>query len=232
VKHDFAAPVGSGLRAFSFLGRAIRVIAYIDGFNLYHAVKDTGARHHQWLDLWSLCEVFAPKSHFELKEVCYFSAYATWLPDAYKRHREYVKALKSCGVTPILAQFKEKSRGCTKCGSRWIAHEEKETDVSIAVRMLDDAYRDRFDRALLVSGDSDLSPPIRMVIDRFPKKQVRVLTPIGRNHSWALVNAAGGLKCAKKIGRTHLDMSLLPKQVVDSNGEIVATRPKLYDPPA
>jgi NYN domain len=176
--------------------------------------------------------VFAPKSHFTLKDVYYFSAYATWLPDAYRRHRQYVKALGAVGVTPVMAQFKEKGRGCLSCGSRWIAHEEKETDVNIALHMLDDAYKDRFDRALLVSADSDLAPPIRMVLDRFPKKQIRVLTPIGRNHSWALVNAAGGLKSSKKLSRAHLDMSLLPKRIVDTKGNVIATRPNSYKPSA
>ena len=98
--------------------------------------------------------------------------------------------------------------------------------------MLDDAYRDRFDRALLISADSDLAPPIRMVLDRFPKKQIRVLTPIGRNHSWALVNAAGGLKSAKKLSRAHLDMSLLPKRITNANGDVIATRPNSYEPSA
>jgi uncharacterized LabA/DUF88 family protein len=129
-----------------------------------------------------------------------------------------------------MAQFKEKSRGCLSCGSQWIAHEEKETDVNIALQMLDDAYRDRFDRALLVSADSDLAPPIRMVLDRFPKKRIRVITPIGRSHSWALVNAAGGLKSSKKLGRAHLDMSLLPEQITDAKGNVIATRPDSYDP--
>ena len=35
------------------------------------------------------------------------------------------------------------------------------TDVNIATAMLTDAYRDRFDTALLVSADSDLVPPVR-----------------------------------------------------------------------
>jgi hypothetical protein len=97
--------------------------------------------------------------------------------------------------------------------------------------MLDDAYNDRFDRALLISADSDLAPPIRMVLERFPKKQVRVLTPVGRNHSWALVKAAGGLKCTKKINSIHLQTSLLPETVVGSDGVLIATRPRSYEPP-
>lgn len=97
--------------------------------------------------------------------------------------------------------------------------------------MLDDAYNDRFDRALLISADSDLAPPIRMVLERFPEKQVRILTPVGRDHSWALVNAAGGLKCAKKIRSAHLQSSLLPEKIMDADGNLVATQPSSYEPP-
>lgn len=188
--------------------------------------------HQQWLNLWALCEVFAPKSHFEIKAVKYFSAYATWRPDAYRRHRHYVKALESVGVTPVMGQFKEKSRECFNCNSRWQTHEEKETDVNIALQMLDDAYNNKYDRGLLVSADSDLAPPIRLVLDRFPKKQMRIITPVGRNHSWALVNAAGGKKSAKKMSSLHLESCLLPEIISDDAGNTVAMRPKSYSPPA
>lgn len=130
-----------------------------------------------------------------------------------------------------MGQFKEKRRGCFSCGARWETHEEKETDVNIALHMLDDAYNDKFDRALLISADSDLTPPIRMVLDRFPDKQVRVITPIGRNHSLGLVNAAGGTKNAKRMTRAHVEMALFPANVVDVDGNTIATRPNAYTPP-
>ena len=43
-----------------------------------------------------------------------------------------------------------------KCGSKWIGHEEKMTDVNIATQLLIDAYDDGFDCALVISGDSDV----------------------------------------------------------------------------
>lgn len=207
----------------------IRTAAFIDGFNLYHAVDDSKQNHFKWLDLRALCVIFAPSPQFELVNIYYFSAYATWRPGAYRAHRTYVKALEACGVTPVLGQFKEKSRECFSCGARWQTHEEKETDVNIGLYMLDGAYRDEYDRALLVSADSDLAPPVRMVKSRFPEKSIRVLTPIGRHHSMGLVNAAGGLKQAKKIQEIHLEHCLLPAQISDSAGNTIATRPDKYD---
>ncbi len=55
--------------------------------------------------------------------------------------------------------------------------EEKRTDVNIAVYMLDDAYQGRCDRIVLVSGDSDLVPAIRMVRARFPSIKTTVYVP-------------------------------------------------------
>ena len=46
-----------------------------------------------------LCRRLQPLS---LVEVFYFSAYATWRPNSYRRHREYVRALQATGVTIVM----------------------------------------------------------------------------------------------------------------------------------
>jgi len=61
---------------------AIRVAAFVDGFNLYHAIRDLGRDHLQWLNLRMLCENFAPRPALSLVDVFYFSAYATWRPSS------------------------------------------------------------------------------------------------------------------------------------------------------
>ncbi len=116
----------------------IRSVAYIDGFNLYHAISDLGCNHLKWVDLWKLCSEFVA-SKDELQRVLYFSAFAYWLPTAEARHREYVAALRASGVEPMIGRFKERDRNCRTCGASWKHHEEKETDVSIGTRLLDGA---------------------------------------------------------------------------------------------
>jgi hypothetical protein len=69
----------------------IRVSCYVDGFNLYHAVDDLQKPHLKWLDLRALAASLCRKDE-QLVKVAYFSAYATWLPASYARHREYVAA--------------------------------------------------------------------------------------------------------------------------------------------
>lgn len=210
----------------------MRVSVFVDGFNFYHAVDDLRKHHLKWVDIRKLCEQFAPSSQYSLDNIYYFSAYATWRPDAYARHREYVKALKSVGVTPVMARFKEKFRQCYTCKSKWKDHEEKETDVNIAVYLVREAFKDSYDRALLITGDSDICPAVRMVRTDFPAKEIRILAPPGRPYSMDLVNSAGGMKAASRMKEFHMERALFPETVLDKNGAAVATRPAKYAPPS
>lgn len=49
------------------------------------------------------------------------------------------------------------------------SYEEKMTDVNIAVELLGDAQDDAFDTAIIISGDSDLTPPVRATLSRYPE---------------------------------------------------------------
>jgi len=207
-----------------------RVIFFIDGFNLYHSIKDLKKNYLKWLDLRKLCSEFAPDPYFSIVKIYYFSAFAKWRKNAYKRHREFVKALESVDVGIVLGNFKEKHWKCCHCKRDQLRHEEKETDVNIAVYLLAEAFNDNFDRAIIVSADSDLAPAIKKVKELFPQKEIRILTPVGRKHSMALVNAAGGIKNAKKIKEIHLERSLFPAIIKNDKGEIIVKRPKKYDP--
>lgn len=209
----------------------MNVIAFIDGFNLYHAIHDCGRNHWKWLNLRSLCSIFAPEPQYNLNRIYYFSAYATWRPNAYKRHREYVKALEAVGVTPIMGNFKAKSRTCFTCNSTWVDHEEKETDVNLAIYLLKESYQDNFGRALILTGDSDLTPVIKKVKILFPNKELKIISPLNRNTSMDLFNAVGGSKNCKHIKQIHIERSLLPREVCNEQGLIIAVRPTEYDPP-
>jgi hypothetical protein len=68
----------------------LRVISFIDGFNLYHAIDKLDQPHLKWLDLRSLSLVFICPQSQSLDGVYYFSAYADWLPQSKKRHIQYI----------------------------------------------------------------------------------------------------------------------------------------------
>jgi uncharacterized LabA/DUF88 family protein len=205
-----------------------RVACYVDGFNLYHAIADLNKPHLKWLDLWALAQSLC-RDREQLVKVAYFSAYATWLPGPYARHREYIGALKSLGVECHMARFSEQTARCNSCGTTWKRHEEKETDVHFSLTLLEDAMDNLFDRAIIISADGDHVPAVRRVRVRFPGKQMFAATPPGR-HAKAreMLNAcnSGTPITAGRLGRC-----LLPQVIKRADGTQVARRPTSYDPP-
>lgn len=99
----------------------------------------------------------------------------------------------------------------------WIRHEEKMTDVNIASQLLVDAYENRFDTAVVVSGDSDLTTPIKMIRQRFPEKRVIVAFPPNRR-SDQLKKAANGTFV---IGQDKLRQNLMPETVTTASGYVL-----------
>lgn len=199
-----------------------RVIGYIDGFNLYHSIDDLNKPHLKWLDLQALVKSIA-RSGESVEHVYYFSAYATWRSlGAQTRHREYVKALTHQGVECVLGHFKKKTRKCNSCGDTWDAHEEKETDVHLGARLVADAYEDRFDRALIITADSDLVPAVNIVSSAFPAKEIFAVSPPGRHAH------ARGLSPKLTITNGRLTACRLPEFVADNSGADIFRCPAAY----
>jgi len=200
-----------------------RVIVYIDGFNLYHAIDELKRPWLKWLDLRAVSEGLLRKDE-TLSAVKYFSAFATWLPAQFARHRDYVDVLVARGVIVHMAQFKEKPRKCRSCGARWIGHEEKETDVQIAVHMIADALKGEADRLIVISADTDLSPAIRMIAASAPVCEVFVAAPPGR------FGRCRALAPRLELTPGRLARCLLPESVQLGRGRKVK-RPQSYNPP-
>lgn len=156
------------------------VACYIDGFNLYHSIDDLREPHLKWVNLWALANSFVRPAE-KLVKVAYFSAYATWLPAQYARHRAYVTELKAVGVECHMARFNERTIRCRGCRAEWTSREEKETDVHFALTFLEDAIDDVFHRAIIISADSDYVPAVRKIRARYPAKEIFLATPPERH---------------------------------------------------
>lgn len=203
-----------------------RTIVLIDGFNLYHAIASLHRPELKWVDLRALSGVFINTSLEKLDEVFYFTAYAEHVaPSVLQAQKAFIKALEITAVQPILGFFKKKDRKCPSCSHKWSSHEEKETDVNIASYLIDLAYQDRFDRALIISNDSDLSPAIRLVRKRFPTKRITTIAPPNYYHSNELIQASSD---KARVRLEHLEQSLLPDLVKDSLGSLSILRPEEY----
>jgi uncharacterized LabA/DUF88 family protein len=204
-----------------------RVITYIDGFNLYYGLKDGGLNRFYWLDLRMLSlQLLRPQQ--KLVEVKYFTARVSAPPDKRKRQSDYLEALTiHCGIVPFEGHFLGRTIECHGCRRTWADHEEKMTDVNVATEMLTDAFQIRMDVALLISGDSDLVPPIRAIRRLFPKVRVVVAFPPNR-FSRDLVNNAHGHVF---IDEPKLGRSQLPDEVKKPDGYILKRPASWSSPP-
>ena len=143
------------------------------------------------------------------------------------RHEAYVGALQAMGVDVNMAQFKDKDRRCPACRHKYKGHEEKETDVHLALCLYDHAYRDMYDRALIVSRDSHIVPGVKMTKAAFPKKEFFAVAPPHFGHSNDLLTVVDG---KHKIQVKHVEGCLLPQKINCEDGTVIQ-RPSEYDPP-
>jgi len=206
-----------------------KVMFFVDGFNLYHAMKDMIEGHsygghytrpnpaynkYKWLDLEKLCEQFIDaKNGEELAGIKYFTAYALWKPGLV-RHKLYVSALqaKCKNIEVVFGKFKPGTKHCNLCNKTFNTHSEKLTDVNIAIYLFENAYLDTFDKAVIVSGDSDLIPSILAIKRNFPNKKIGVIIPIGRQG----IDLSNNAHFSHRIRESHLHAAQLPDQISNS----------------
>jgi uncharacterized LabA/DUF88 family protein len=199
-----------------------RVIVYIDGFNLYFGMQDAGIENSKWLNIKSLIESYLTHNQ-ELIEIKYFTSRITNQPSKQKRQTTYLEALETSGVTIIYGLYKAKEIECNNCGHNWSISNEKMTDVNIATHLLLDAFEDKYDTAILISGDSDLVPPVKAIHKHFNKKTVSVFFPPNRHN----VTVAGAAKGSQIIGKKKIKDHQFSLNITKKDGYIL-TKPESW----
>src|SRR5215472_8233155 len=200
----------------------LRTNVYVDGFNLYYGcLKGTSFR---WLDLHKQFTLLLPRN--TIHRIRYFTALVAPRPtdrDGPLRQQMYIRALRTIPCISVhYGQFLTKQVAVPLVGTgpnvrttlAWRT-EEKGSDVNLATLLLLDAFRDDFEVAVVVSNDSDLVLPIRVVREQFGKV-VGVLNPHPKP-SHAIRAAADFIR---PIRRGPLSVSQFPSSFVDSKGKI------------
>lgn len=205
------------------------VNAYIDGFNLYHALDSLNDDRVKWLDLMKLVTSLLREGE-TVGRVYYFTAVVTWDQGKRQRHTAYLKALRAVGVDVVESNFKKQPRYCFQNDRVCKFREEKKTDVAIAVSMLTDAFRKTCARSMLITSDSDQVPTVNAVRRANPDMVITLLLPPGESSGKArelsdLFNA----KNRKELKKGLLERCLLPKDVYNKGGKREAIRPSKYD---
>jgi len=190
-----------------------RVVAYIDGFNLYFGMREAGFDKCRWLDVVKLINSLLEPNQ-ELIKVKYFTSRVSNNPDKQKRQSTYLDALESTGTQIIYGNYQDNNTECNRCGHVWKSAKEKMTDVNIATSIIVDAFKDKYDMAMLISGDSDLSPPIKAIHELFKQKRVFIAFPPKRHNSTMAIVSRGSMI----IGRKKLVDAQFDEVVISKTG--------------
>lgn len=140
---------------------------------------------YRWVNLESLFQFLLPKN--TIQEIKYFTALVSARPNdpsQPQRQQLYLRALATLPKVSVhLGHFLVHevtmplvvAPGQPQQYARVIKTEEKGSDVNLATHLLHDAHMDRLDVAVVVSNDSDLLGPIKIVRNELGKK-VGILT--------------------------------------------------------
>lgn len=201
---------------------AIRTNVYVDGFNLYYgAVKGTP---YKWLDIRKYCELAFPKN--EIHEVHYCTAIvkdAPWDPQQSLRQRTFIRALETTGVQVHYGSFQSNVVSMPlakkpRRGSRMvevIKTEEKGSDVALGALLVAHGYQRRYRAAIVVSNDSDLVLPIKIVKDEL-HLPVGLLNP----HPFFSVELTKVASFLKSVREGVLATAQFPDELEDKHGTI------------
>lgn len=194
-----------------------KAIVYIDGFNLYYGLKEAYGHKYKWLDIQALGQSFIDQPDVELILVRYFTSIVRGDKSMRYRQKQYLDALKiQCQKLKIeYGHFLYKDFRCRACRRVTKIPEEKKTDVNIASKIINDAYDDLYDVAYLVSGDSDLAMPVKIVIGR--GKKIIIANPPKRKSNELNKIASGWFS----ISKTKLKYCQLPEQILVQEKKII-----------
>ncbi len=133
-----------------------RVVIFIDGSNLFHAIRYMNIR----IDYQRLVEFL--KEDRRLIRTYFYGAVPQekdlkknspeW--ESYLRQKRFLEELSLQGIKVKLAKLRRLPSG---------EYIEKEVDIMLATDMLSMAYMNTYDTAVLVSGDSDFSYTVEEV---------------------------------------------------------------------
>ncbi|MBI5726045.1 MAG: NYN domain-containing protein [Planctomycetes bacterium] len=197
-----------------------RVVAYVDGFNLYYGLKSKGWKRYYWLDVQKLVRNVL-KDDQELVMTKYFTSRVSSSPqnpEKHKRQSDFLEALGTLGGLEIFfGQYQLRPQKCNRCGHVQYIPTEKMTDVNIATHLLADAYENMYDMAMLISADSDLTGPVTTVRSLFLDKRVVVAFPPDRVSKQLKLVASAYFT----IGRDTIARSQFPDEVRKPDGFIL-----------
>lgn len=209
----------------------MRTIVYVDGFNLYYRMLASEPAL-KWLNIRKLAETILKPSNV-LVGVKYFTARVSGHldPRAPARQQIYLHALATVpDISVHMGNFllSKKFAGLVKppdfrpplsLPQPWpdvvkvLKVEEKGSDVNLASHLLLDAFQGNYDVAAVLSNDSDLVEPIR-IVTQVLGKPVGLLSPVS-NPTPTLGKVSSFIR---RISVSDLAASQFPSPLIRADG--------------
>jgi uncharacterized LabA/DUF88 family protein len=79
------------------------------------------------------------------------------------------------------------------------------------------AFKDQYDEAMIISGDSDLIPAIREVKNEFSNKLITIVVPPFRKAHHLISLSDNNIKLTEK----HLSINQLPEKILCKDGTLI-----------
>lgn len=188
-------------------------IVYIDGFNLFFALREHGWKAFYWYGIRKLAKSLC-RTDQDLRGVKYFTSRINKPKSKAIRQSAFIDAnVAFGGCSFFYGRFMPESVTCPNCKRPVWAPHEKKTDINIAVEFFTDAMAGEIQTAVLVTNDTDQVPVIERV-QTLTGCRVIVAEPPGR-HSDELRSVATGYI---HITWAMMRDSLLPASFHDSDG--------------
>ena len=197
-------------------------------------------KKYKWLNLNELALNMIPDNE-TLEQVLYFTAYCIWDKEKKEKHKKYVEALSKYGIHTVRGKFLRVTKRFNKCSMpitdmspvitdssilpdeiEYQTYEEKKTDVNIATKIVDYAYKGKYDHAYIVSADGDIAPAIEMVKNEFSDKKFTAVLPIGYSNQYLCQVCEMNVI---KIEESHLKDAQLPDPVIISEDKSISKPP-------
>lgn len=204
-----------------FYEDAMRTTIYVDGFNLYYGcLKNT---KYRWLNLEELFRNILQDDH-KIEKIHYFTAKLKSLSHdstTLDRQKAYLNALRTLPAVKIhYGHFAIRQKSMPKAEPphervEVIKTEEKGSDVNLSVHLLNDAWLDRYDCAIVVTNYSDMTEALKLVKQEFPQKSIGLISPF-KTHTSGLKRYA---KSCEIISEQALHKSQFPSPAHSPSGK-------------
>lgn len=227
-----------------------RVNVYIDWFNHYHSLMkkineqwSNWSNKYKWCDLRKLAQSYLKKDE-KLNKVYYFTALSERDVLARERHETYIQALRKMWTDVILWKFNKVKKSFKSWKTvleeiqpedndvpsllTFTTYEEKETDVNIALKIFEDWVFDNYDKAIIVSWDSDIIPAIRRIRDLSKKWKIKnkeFISLLFPRSKWKMIVKTCDSRM--NISAKHIENCLLANKICIGDWKYL-TKPKSW----